>query len=538
MNPIRLYGIITLMSLALVGIVTIQIRLLQRSLSANEASFASSVNDALHETVSQLEARRMKTSFIDFNESIHLIRMAQPGDPPERKIIIEDRNSGANLIPGVLPDKRNLIDGEAMSHIRKYRIIDSINMILETDSERFSESSATVIWMSGTSSGLEKDQNLRIELQGDPEYVRMMQSTLRKLEGMEGKNPGAIDTVLIEHILNETLKDHGINLPFKTQLDYPQKNIPYSKRNEGNLEYEEVTSHKVALFPNSRAINPQILSITFPNQDSFLWKSIWREAIGSLIFSGIILFCFGWTVNTIVRQKRLSEMKNDFINNMTHELKTPIATISLAAETLSQQRNQLDPEFVDRYTGIIQEENSRINRQVERVLQAAQFDRNEIQLEKKPVNVNELLQKAVAHIQLIVENRGGTLTRESQGNPVIEADAQHLANVISNLLDNANKYSPDTPHISIKSEVGPDLVKIQVSDQGKGIPASMQEDIFTRFYRVSTGDLHEVKGFGLGLSYVKEVVEAHGGSISVKSKPGKGSTFTVALPISYNTQES
>lgn len=231
-------------------------------------------------------------------------------------------------------------------------------------------------------------------------------------------------------------------------------------------------------------------------------------------------------------------MKNDFINNMTHELKTPIATISLAAETLSQQRNQLDPEFVDRYTGIIQEENSRINRQVERVLQAAQFDRNEIQLEKKPVNVNELLQKAVAHIQLVVENRGGTLTRESQGNPVIDADAQHLANVISNLLDNANKYSPDTPHISIKSEVGSDQVKIQVSDQGKGIPVSMQEDIFTRFYRVSTGDLHEVKGFGLGLSYVKEVVEAHGGSISVKSKPGKGSTFTIALPISSNTQES
>lgn len=535
MNRVRLYSIITLMSLALMGIVSIQINLLQRSLSANEANFAAGVNDALHETVSQLEARRMKMHIIDLNESIHVIRRSQPGERLEEEVVLQDRRANVRIKADT---QITMMAGAEFSETRQYEFLDSLNVTVETDSTRVTESTGTVIWMSGTTSGLEEDQSLRVELQGDPEYVQIMQSTLRKLEGMEGNEFARVDTVLVQNILNETLLDQGIDLHYDIQLDYPGSEVQNIFVEESSLGQEEIAVHQVALFPNARSVNPQILSITFPNQESFLWKSIWREAMGSFIFSGIILFCFGWTIKTIFRQKRLSEMKNDFINNMTHELKTPIATISLAAETLSQQRNQLDPEFVDRYTGIIQEENSRINRQVERVLQAAQFDRNEIQLEKKPVNVNELLQKAVAHIQLVVENRGGTLTRESQGNPVIDADAQHLANVISNLLDNANKYSPDTPHISIKSEVGSDQVKIQVSDQGKGIPVSMQEDIFTRFYRVSTGDLHEVKGFGLGLSYVKEVVEAHGGSISVKSKPGKGSTFTIALPISSNTQGS
>lgn len=517
MNKTKLYLVISLMSLALLGIVLIQVSLLKRSLKANEENFAAGVNDALHETVSLLEARRMKTHFVNLKERIHVVRSTNG-------TILEERVTGRSI----MPDIQTVTDIE--ERINVFEIQDSMALTIETDSS-MEESSATVIWMSGVTGGLEEDQNIRIELQGDPDYVKMMQSTLKKLDGTDQGETTQIDSLFLHQVLKRNLQDQGIDLHYSVSIGENSFSFSPDDKNPESDFYPEVNTHQIALYPNAHMTNHQTLSLIFPNQSSFLLKSIWREAVGSLLFSGIILFCFGLTIKTIFRQKRLSEMKNDFINNMTHELKTPIATIGLAAETLSRQKETFDPEFLARYTGIIREENSRINRQVERVLQAAQFDRNEIQLDLQSVALNEILDQAISHFQLQVENRGGRITSLLDGNPQLRGDSQHLANVVSNLLDNANKYSPDTPMISIETILSNNKVKILVSDQGKGIPKANQSEIFNRFFRVSTGDLHEVKGFGLGLSYVKEVVEAHQGSILVESKVDQGSTFIIELPL-------
>lgn len=521
MNKSRLYIIISLMSIALLGIVVIQASLLKRSLKANEENFAAGVNDALHETVSMLEAQRMKTHFVNLNERIHVVRSTNG-------TILEERVTGRSIMPDI----------QAVTGIEKriniFEIQDSMALTIETDSS-MEESSATVIWMSGVTGGLEEDQNIRIELQGDPDYVKMMQSTLKKLDGTNQGEVIQIDSLFLHQVLKRNLHDQGIDLHYSVSIGENSFSFAPDDKNADSEFYPEVNTHQIALYPNAHMTNHKTLSLIFPNQSSFLLKSIWREAVGSLIFSGIILLCFGMTVKTIFKQKRLSEMKNDFINNMTHELKTPIATIGLAAETLARQKEKFDPEFVARYTGIIREENSRINRQVERVLQAAQFDRNEIQLDLQSVNLNDTLHQAISHFQLQIENRGGSISSRFQGEPEVRGDSQHLTNVVSNLLDNANKYSPDAPMISIETRMKENRVEILISDQGKGIPKVKQEEIFNRFFRVSTGDLHEVKGFGLGLSYVKEVVEAHQGSISVKSHVGNGSTFIIDLPLSIDS---
>lgn len=517
MNKTKLYLVISLMSLALLGIVLIQVSLLKRSLKANEENFAAGVNDALHETVSLLEAQRMKTHFVNLSERIHVVRSTNG-------TILEERVTGRSLMPDI-----QAVTG-IEERINVFEIQDSMALTIETDSS-MEESSATVIWMSGVTGGLEEDQNIRIELQGDPDYVKMMQSTLKKLDGTNQGEIIQIDSLFLHQVLKRNLHDQGIDLHYSVSIGENSFSFAPDDKTVDSEFFPEVNTHQIALYPNAQMTNHKTLSLIFPNQSSFLLKSIWREAAGSLVFSGIILLCFGMTVKTIFKQKRLSEMKNDFINNMTHELKTPIATIGLAAETLARQKERFDPEFLARYTGIIREENSRINRQVERVLQAAQFDRNEMQLDLQPVNLNETLDQAISHFQLQVENRGGTITSTLEAAPQIFGDSQHLANVVSNLLDNANKYSPDTPMISIETRLSENRVKILVSDHGKGIPKANQSEIFNRFFRVSTGDLHEVKGFGLGLSYVKEVVEAHQGSISLESKVDQGSTFIIDLPL-------
>lgn len=515
MNKSKLYLIISLMSLALMGIVVIQVSLLKRSLRANEENFAAGVNDALHETVSLLDARRMKTHIVNFKDRIKIVRSTNG-------TLLEERVIGRSIVPDIQTFT------ELEEGINVFELQDS--MTFETDSS-LKETSATVIWMSGVTGGLEEDQNIRIELQGDPDYVKMMRSTLRKLDGIDQDELAEVDSALLQQALQQTLRDQGIDLQYLVEIGENTVSFETDEENTFSPLPEDVSTHQIALFPNAQMANHQVLSLVFPDQSSFLWKSIWREATGSLVFSGIILLCFGLTVNTIFRQKRLSEMKNDFINNMTHELKTPIATIGLAAETLSRQKEIFDPEFVERYTGIIREENSRINRQVERVLQAAQFDRNEIQLDLQPVNLNETLHQSISHFQLQIENRGGRISSRFEGQPEVFGDSQHLTNVVSNLLDNASKYSPDAPIISVETTITDKRVQIIVRDEGKGIPKALQDEIFTRFYRVSTGALHEVKGFGLGLSYVKEVVLAHEGTISVQSRIGKGSTFIIALPM-------
>lgn len=225
-------------------------------------------------------------------------------------------------------------------------------------------------------------------------------------------------------------------------------------------------------------------------------------------------------------------MKTDFINNMTHEFKTPIATISLAADSIESPKVIQDESKIHRFIHIIRQENKRMLQQVEKVLQMAQIDKKDFQLKLGEVDMHELIRQAVEHLTLQVQKREGTIRVElNAGQPVLEGDHTHLSNVIYNLLDNANKYSADAPDIRITTLNLNGGIEIMVEDKGIGISKENQKHIFDKFYRVHTGNVHDVKGFGLGLSYVKAIALAHQGNIEVRSEPGKGSRFTLYLPF-------
>lgn len=290
------------------------------------------------------------------------------------------------------------------------------------------------------------------------------------------------------------------------------------------------SQHKVGMF-NFGGEPAGYLFAKFEERDNAIWSELWINFAASLFFAMIILSSFFYTIYVIQRQKQLSEMKTDFINNMTHEFKTPIATISLATDSIMNPKISGQPDKVSRFANIIKQENKRMNMQVEKVLQMAKLDKNEIKLKLTAVNLHQLAENAAEYIELQVEPRGGTVTTELHAEPpVVQGDQTHLSNVINNLLDNANKYSPDSPVITISSRSSRKGVSLTISDQGLGMSNEARKHIFDRFYRVHTGDRHDVKGFGLGLSYVKTIVEAHNGSISVKSELGKGSSFTITLP--------
>ena len=225
-------------------------------------------------------------------------------------------------------------------------------------------------------------------------------------------------------------------------------------------------------------------------------------------------------------------MKTDFINNMTHEFKTPIATISLAVDSINSPMIRSKPEKIKRYADIIKQENSRMLKQVEKVLNIAQLDKQDFDLKLSPVDINDLVNQAVEHSALKVNQRGGVIKAILQAKQaVIRGDENHISNVIHNLLDNANKYSPEKPIITLTTEDHKDGVLLSIEDQGIGMSKDELKRIFEKFYRVSTGNLHDVKGFGLGLSYVKAIVDAHRGKVDVVSDPGKGSKFTLLFPF-------
>lgn len=246
----------------------------------------------------------------------------------------------------------------------------------------------------------------------------------------------------------------------------------------------------------------------------------------------IVLFIFfAFSVSVIMKQKRLSEVKTDFINNMTHELKTPISTISLSSESLLKNDFSDDPDRLKRYAGIIYKENKRLENQVQRVLNMAKLDKNELTLEKEAVNIHEIIEEAADSFRFNQLEKGGKIDLQLKApNDLVEVDVVHITNILFNLIDNGVKYSIDDPMITIQTQPSGKGIEISIKDEGIGIDKENQKQIFEKFYRVPTGNLHDVKGFGLGLYYVKLVIEEHDGTIRVKSKKGEGSTFTIWLP--------
>ena len=274
------------------------------------------------------------------------------------------------------------------------------------------------------------------------------------------------------------------------------------------------------------------MMVVVPNVKRIVFRQLRWMIIGAVLFTLILCAAFYVTLNALLRQKKMSEIKNDFINNMTHEFKTPLATISLAVDALRNEKVMNDRDKMGYFTGIIKEENKRMNKQVETILQAALMDRQEIQLNRKPIHVHNVIHTAMENFAPQLVNKSGKVELELNAkNDLIMADEVHFSNLIFNLVDNALKYSKDTLLIKMFTYSTNKSIVIRIEDNGIGMSKETQKRIFEKFYRAHTGNIHNVKGFGLGLSYVKTMVDAHNGKIRVDSLLGRGTTFTIEMPL-------
>lgn len=294
-----------------------------------------------------------------------------------------------------------------------------------------------------------------------------------------------------------------------------------------NLNENTTSSPASSTFPKLNK-DAYYFGVYFPNKTSTLAGEMWIWGFSSIVLLVVVVF-FGYTLLAIFRQKKLSEIQKDFINNMTHEFKTPISTIALSSDVLQSEEISHQPERLSQYAQIIKKEATRLQNQVDRVLQMATVEKETISLTKQEFNLNELIEQSIQSAQLNLTSGGQITFSEKAQEAMISADKVHLTNIIYNLLDNAIKYNEHAPHVDISTFSNNRCATIRVQDNGQGIDKKEQELIFKKFYRVPTGNVHDVKGFGLGLYYVKMIVEAHGGKISLESS-NSGSTFTIDLP--------
>ena len=335
----------------------------------------------------------------------------------------------------------------------------------------------------------------------------------------------------LDSIIASVLNKNGINTKYQMGVFDIMNHSIYDLK-DSNQDDLYASPFKISLFPNDIFGSPVYLSMYFPNENAFILKSMWMMLAISAIFVLIIIFAFYYSISTIFKQKKLSIIKNDFINNMTHELKTPISTISLACEALNDTGIANSKETQGRFVNMINEENKRLGVLVENVLQSAVIDKGELKLQKEIFNIHDVIDRAVKNVKIQVEQKGGQIAvSKLAANVQVYADKVHITNVIYNLLDNANKYTAIQPSIVISTEDIVGGIVIKVKDNGVGISKENQKKIFEKLYRVPTGNVHDVKGFGLGLSYVKAIVEKHNGIINVESTLGKGSTFVLTLSI-------
>jgi len=345
-----------------------------------------------------------------------------------------------------------------------------------------------------------------------------------------------INTILLDSLISDELNTKGINTEFEFGVFSPARNImPIQKTGKYPKELLN-KGFSYALFPTDMFSSPDYLMVFFPNEKRFLISQLWQILSTSIVFIIIIILSFAYTVITILKQKKISDMKNDFINNMTHEFKTPISTISLACEALGDKDIVKSEGLYNNYINVINEENSRLGNMAERILQSASLEKGQVILKKEPVNIHTIIEETINNIHLQVKKKGGEIKTQLRADSfTIEVDRVHITNVIFNLLDNANKYSLVTPEITISTENSYSGILISVKDNGTGISRPNQKKIFEKLYRIPMGNVHNVKGFGLGLSYVKTIIERHGGKITLESELNKGTNFILYLPINNKT---
>ncbi len=333
----------------------------------------------------------------------------------------------------------------------------------------------------------------------------------------------------IKGLLTKEMRDRGLSSKFEYAV---YNNGIATNLHSENFDLNFPATYAVPLFMDRVGGSGYRLLVNFTNKKEQVLSSVILMACLSIIFTLIIVIAYSSALSQLIRQRQISQIKTDFINNMTHEFKTPIATINLALDAIRNPKIIADDEKVARYLQMIRDENKRMHAQVENVLRISKLEKNELDLKKERHQLHDIIQDAITHVELIVEDRGGYLqTHFGALRSSILANQDHFTNVIVNILDNAIKYSEGPPKIDIYTSNVKNYICCEIRDQGTGMSKQVQKKIFEKFYREHTGDIHNVKGHGLGLAYARQIIEDHHGEISVSSEKGKGSTFTIKLPL-------
>lgn len=561
--------IIVIMSIALLGIIFLQIYWIKHDFSIKEQQFDQQVTDVLHAVSDRLETQQA-LSFIDSR------LFAIPGDSGFWKTL-DSSLSGLTTVHTVNligPDQNT---GEFMDSFPAMNENDEPNqngfhkVVVVSDSSRMGNSiltdrislisdslnNQTELNRLRTQEEIIRNERLRVKndminAEIDRKRVRMEQELIRMKVKVNSKvmklnevmNRIALSYVkeesdpmnkvslsMVDSVLAAELANRGISTNYRFGIQHAKSDSLFMPGDTSYAAQLKGSRYRIRLFPNELVTSGQMLLLSFPNKTTFVLSSMLWMLAGSVIFTLTVIVVFVFTLVVLLRQKKLSEIKSDFISNMTHEFKTPIATISLAIDAINNPKVAEDRQKVSYYSNIIREENKRMNRQVETILQTALFEKKDFKLKRRKINLHDLISHAVENISLQVQARGGTIRMElNAADDVISGDEVLLTTAIVNLLDNANKYSPEAPQITLRTENRQEGILISVEDKGMGMTRETMNRIFEKFYRQSSGNIHDVKGFGLGLSNVKAIVTAHGGEIKVNSTPGEGSCFEIYLP--------
>ncbi|MFM2155370.1 MAG: hypothetical protein RL516_119 [Bacteroidota bacterium] len=533
------------MSFALAGLILLQAYWIYDDIKLKEQQFDQSVMLALNDIVAKVEQQEnikiVVQNFISQNDSTG--SGASKNDSllnhlgsilGSNNVNINAANNDFSIIAQEIRKRVNEIKSN-----RKYNkdfsnsaLLDSsIDIRIENDFQQKEVLSFNLSDESIIMDSIEREAERRMESKFNKLNTLMNKLTFqindRNKSLLERIPPTVLDSIITKEFTGRNIPVnyiYGIKQVNKNNFEYTNAKSDTSKLLKSN--------YSVLLFPNDILKKNEQLTITFPKKYEFLFYSLWPLLISAVVFSIVMIIGFIYVMRTVLTQKKLAEIKSDFINNMTHEFKTPIATISIANESLKNPKVYSNPEKLDYYTGVIRDENKRMLRQVEVMLQMAQLEKGELKLKYETLKIEEVAEEAINSSLLSVENKNGKLEiKVAEDIPAITGDRNHLVNVISNLIDNSIKYSNNAPQIVVSITKSIDFVVIEVKDNGIGMTKEVQKRIFDTFYRATTGNLHDVKGFGLGLSYVRTILEQHQGTISVESEINKGSTFTIQLPI-------
>lgn len=507
MNKKVIIGITILMGVALFGLITLQLYWINNALKLKEQEFSANVNEALRQVVHDHESQQLASVFKTIIKNIEI--------DGQKFVVIKNDTIKLPMMQDFNMNPELFFRNEEMSFL--FRPVAPKSNPYDFPME---EKPLLSVVPDGEEAEVWKM------------YASIIKDLVGELSSIRIPLQKRVDMTVLDKMIEDRLSNQGIVLRYRFGIMPGQSDTIYTKWKDISKSKLYGSEYKANLFPRQYLTAPTTLAVYFPRKVGYLLKSMWIRLLTSVLFIVIIILGFWITIWTIFRQKKISDMKNDFINNMTHEFKTPITTISLAGQALSDRDITKDENRLQRFSDIILEESRKLGHQVEKILQLAVVDREAMKLKMEEVDVHEVIESLVeaARLRLRDENSYIQCTLDAQY-PIVKGDHVHLTNLLDNLLDNAIKYSYDAPEVTIKTKNIENGLLISVEDKGIGMSKEAQKKIFDRFYRVPTGNIHNVKGFGLGLSYVKTIIDAHNGKIRVSSEPEKGTRFDIKLPF-------